>query len=237
MNPYRSARIAAHMTQEHLAGAAGISEKTIRNLEAGKAVSAETIRAVRSVLGMTGVDPHAKAYSDDTIASVGLWMSRLQMVLIIASIGMMTHAFATSSSIMSLTAFNSLIIFLLAALFRVQVQLRQPDGSDDFLGLSVLFIGGSTATTLPAAMLPTRILPADLIVSTGITAGAFLAFFPLTYVLWKKRQPVSSEATITAYLSVILRTLRSRASVAFRAAAQADWSRYMTNTLRYFAGH
>jgi transcriptional regulator with XRE-family HTH domain len=52
MSIYRRARLAAPMTQEHLAEAAGIDVRTLRKLENGQRVSPETVMAVRSVLDM-----------------------------------------------------------------------------------------------------------------------------------------------------------------------------------------
>jgi Predicted transcriptional regulators len=56
-NRYKDARIARPMTQEELAIAAGISIRTVRRLEAGKSVGAESKRAVASVLGISATEP------------------------------------------------------------------------------------------------------------------------------------------------------------------------------------
>ena len=48
----RAARLARNMTQAHLAAAGGISEKTVRRIESGEAVRAESVRAACAVLGL-----------------------------------------------------------------------------------------------------------------------------------------------------------------------------------------
>jgi len=54
---YRQARVAAVMTQEHLAAAAGVSVSTVRRLENGGPASAESRRAVAAVLGIDVSEP------------------------------------------------------------------------------------------------------------------------------------------------------------------------------------
>jgi hypothetical protein len=58
INPYKAARLSVPMTQEHLAAAAGLDARTVRKLEKGGQVSAETILAVRGVLGMDPAASH-----------------------------------------------------------------------------------------------------------------------------------------------------------------------------------
>ncbi len=48
----REARVAACMTQEHLAKAAGVSEKTVRRAERGDRISAENVMALCACLGL-----------------------------------------------------------------------------------------------------------------------------------------------------------------------------------------
>lgn len=48
----RQARHAAAMTQEHLAGASGLSLRTIKRAESGEALSAETLRSIAATLNL-----------------------------------------------------------------------------------------------------------------------------------------------------------------------------------------
>jgi DNA-binding XRE family transcriptional regulator len=50
-NDIRQARIRGMMSQAHLAEVAGVSERTVKRAEAGDPISAETLRAIRAVLG------------------------------------------------------------------------------------------------------------------------------------------------------------------------------------------
>lgn len=67
-NDYRDARLARPMTQAALALAAGVSERTIRDLEKGRSVSAETILAVRAVLGPPPPKDAGTAYAGSRAA-------------------------------------------------------------------------------------------------------------------------------------------------------------------------
>ena len=79
----RQARLARNMTQAHLAGLAGVSEKTVRRAEAGDGIRPDSVRALCAALGLDAsklrseaeMNP-AEARRRETILARQVWGSR-----------------------------------------------------------------------------------------------------------------------------------------------------------------